>query len=106
MNTSVKFLDDVLDGENVLESAKSRLKEGGRAFRATAKAQAKDGAMRLARTAKRKLREHGGGSKGQQGYGLAVPVRGKVSHSTASTRAGRGARGKKPRLSYRTIFNV
>jgi hypothetical protein len=70
VNSSMKFLDDVLDGENVLDSVKNRLKEGGDALRHTAKTKAKEGALEVARVAKRKLAERGGGGgAGQTGGG-------------------------------------
>jgi hypothetical protein len=55
VNSSMGFLDDVLDGENVLDSVRSRLKEGSESLRHTAKTRAKEGALDLARAAKRKL---------------------------------------------------
>ena len=61
MNTGVRLLDDVLEGENVLESAKRRLKQGGDELRNTAKAKAREGGLRVARSLKRKIEEHRNG---------------------------------------------
>src|SRR5579862_3493193 len=68
VNSSMRFLDDVLDGENVLDSARSRLKEGGVALKHSAKTKAKEGAMELARAAKKKLGSRSGGAQ-QSGGG-------------------------------------
>ena len=102
MNSSMQFLDDVLEGENVLDSAKHRLKEGGKALRRTAKAKAKDGAMTLARTAKRKLAERRTTTVSQQGSGVAAKRRKEIIPIRAAERAGRS---KKPKLTYKHIFN-
>jgi hypothetical protein len=59
VNSSMKFLDDVLDGENVLDSARSRLREGGDALRDSARAKTREGVLELARTAKKKLAQVG-----------------------------------------------
>jgi len=61
VNTGMRFLDDVLEGENVLASAKHRLKQSGDELRNTAKTKLKDGGLKLARTVQRKLQEHSGG---------------------------------------------
>jgi hypothetical protein len=55
LNTGVQFLGDVIDGENVLESAKERLREGGREMVNNVKTQAVEQGMNLAKGLKRKL---------------------------------------------------
>jgi hypothetical protein len=96
VNSSMRFLDDVLEGENVLDSARSRLKEGGDALRYAAKSKAKEGAMDLVRAAKRKLSERGAGAV-QGGSG-----RKRRKTCTAKRRRGRkrkpAKRGRKRRV--------
>lgn len=69
MNTGMRLLDDVLEGENVLDSVKHRLKESGNELRNTAKTELKDGGLKLARTVKRKLVEQQQQQQKQQGSG-------------------------------------
>jgi hypothetical protein len=73
LNTSMRFLDDVLDGGNVLDSAKQRLLESGDELRNAAKAKVKEGGLNLARTVRRKLVERAAdGAQQQQGAGRGV----------------------------------
>jgi hypothetical protein len=103
VNSSMRFLDDVLDGENVLDSARSRLKEGGDALRHTVKTKAKAGAMEVARTAKRKLAERagvgqtgGGGTKRRRKCGTA---KGRKKKKKVVRKKGRGKKKKGRRVS-------
>ena len=57
INTGIGFLNDVVDGENVVESAKPRLKQGGNQFMNTAKTQIQEDGKHLAKIVKRKLED-------------------------------------------------
>jgi hypothetical protein len=57
ITSGMQFLGDVASGENVMESATNRLKEGGNEFANTAKVKLRDGGMTLAHSIKRKLAE-------------------------------------------------
>jgi hypothetical protein len=66
VETSMRFLDDVLDGENVLESAKHRLKEGRRELKDEVKNKAREQGLKLASRARSKLAEKARSLKEQQ----------------------------------------
>jgi hypothetical protein len=55
MSTGMQFMDDVISGENVWESAKVRAKQGTREAVDTAKAQALEQGLNLAKDLKRKM---------------------------------------------------
>jgi hypothetical protein len=77
LHSGLRFLDDVVDGENVLKSAKHRLKEGRTELKDTIKSTAREQGLKLAATAKRKLAEKAR-LRQQEGGGMMRVRRGAV----------------------------
>jgi hypothetical protein len=57
LNTGMQFMDDVVGGENVLESARARFKQGGHEILNAAKAKGLEETFNLAKGLKRKMDE-------------------------------------------------
>jgi hypothetical protein len=99
LRSGVNLLGDIAAGENVLESTKQRLKEGGNKFLHTLGSDLADNGIKLAKTAKRKI-EQSLDASGQRGSG--VKKRKQVIRKPAL-----GAKGHtfgKAKLPYRHIF--
>ena len=118
--SGVQFLSDIISGENVLESAKNRLAEAGKAYADTATSQIMDDGSKIVKTVKRKLsNQEGSGAKRRRIMKKKKPYKKKPYKKKPKTkkpvkktssralkvkRTGCGFR-KCPKLPYRTIFD-
>jgi hypothetical protein len=105
----MQFLDDVISGENVLDSAKQRMKQGGNEFLNLTKSQLMEGGLEMAKNLKRKLIED---AENQEGSGFRprrirsnADMNRKNSVSCVSVSEGGRRRFKRTTLPYRTIFD-